>query len=287
MYLFKTVPDLQAYLRPYREKRRVIGFVPTMGALHEGHLSLVEQSLERSQCTVCSIFVNPTQFNESSDLEQYPRHPERDLQLLYEAGCQAVFMPEVAEIYPDGTSAGSMEQLDFGGLDRVMEGAHRPGHFEGVAQVVKRLIDIVGPDLMFMGEKDYQQLLIVRRMVQQLELPVEVVGCAIVREADGLAMSSRNQRLNAAARAQAPAIYQALLQAAEAASEHSAADIRQMGTKALSDAGLEPEYFELADADTLQPVHALQEAEQVRAFAAAWAGGIRLIDNLPVKGGPA
>ncbi|HKK78418.1 MAG TPA: pantoate--beta-alanine ligase [Phaeodactylibacter sp.] len=284
MYIFKKVSDLNWHLQAYRDKKRPVGFVPTMGALHQGHLSLVKRSLADNPCTVCSIFVNPTQFNESTDLAKYPRSPERDLYLLHEAGCDVVFMPTVAEVYPGGLESDSTVQLDFGPLVRVMEGAHRPGHFDGVAQVVKRLIDIVQPDRMYMGEKDYQQLLIVRSMVQQLGLPVEVVGCPIVREADGLAMSSRNQRLTAEQRQQAAVISDVLRQAVQWAAVHTPQEVEQKALRALEEAGLKPEYFTLADPVELSPIdHFPEKEEAVMAFVAAWAGEIRLIDNGLVK----
>ncbi|NBC06165.1 MAG: pantoate--beta-alanine ligase [Bacteroidetes bacterium] len=286
MYIFKTAKDLNRHLQIYRDKKRPVGFVPTMGALHQGHLSLVKRSLADNPCTVCSIFVNPTQFNESSDLAKYPRSPERDLELLHNVGCDVVFMPAVAEVYPKGLQFEDTAQLDFGSLAKVMEGAHRPGHFDGVAQVVKRLIDIVQPDRMYMGQKDYQQLLIVRSMVQQLALPVEVVACPIVREADGLAMSSRNQRLTAEQRQQAAAISDVLRQAAQWAAVHTPEEVAQKALRALEEAGLEPEYFTLADPVDLSPVHRFSEEEEaVMAFVAARAGEIRLIDNGLVKKG--
>ena len=283
MYVFKTANGLNHYLQAYRDKKRPVGFVPTMGALHQGHLSLVERSLEDNPCTVCSIFVNPTQFDEPSDLERYPRSPERDLELLYQTGCEVVFMPPVAEVYPDGQPQSRTAQLDFGALARIMEGAQRPGHFDGVAEVVKRLIDIVQPDRMYMGEKDYQQLLIVRSMVQQLQLPVEVVGCPIVRESDGLAMSSRNQRLSAEQRQQAAAISEVLRKAAHWAASSSPEQVEQKAMQALEEAGLQPEYFTLVNAKDLSAIDHFPKKGKVMAFVAARAGDVRLIDNSPVK----
>lgn len=286
MYLFKSVRDLNAYLEPYRDKNRSIGFVPTMGALHEGHLSLVRRSLEESQSTVCSIFVNPTQFNEPNDLKHYPRSPESDLEMLYQVGCQAVFMPTVEEVYPNGQAPGSTQQLDFGPLATVLEGAHRPGHFRGVAQVVKRLLDIVKPDRLFMGEKDYQQLLIVREMVRQTGISTEVIGCPTVREADGLAMSSRNQRLSPKQREQAAAIYRTLQQAADWATQLPPRKVEEKAMASLREAGLNPEYFELAETRQLKQVEDVQTSDEVLALAAARIGGIRLIDNYLLKGNP-
>jgi len=283
MYLFKKVSDLEAFLGPYRQKRRTIGFVPTMGALHNGHLSLIRASHEQASCTVASIFVNPTQFNEASDLEKYPRTPAQDLRLLYQAGCQAVFMPPVEEVYPPNEQQ-SMD-VDFGVLTTVMEGAHRPGHFDGVAQVVKRLLDIVQPTHLYMGQKDYQQVIVVRRMVDALAIDTEVVMCPIVREEDGLAMSSRNVRLDKESRQKAPAIYQALQEArAMLQRGESVQTIQRKSLDALSAAGLKPEYFELADAHSLQLVEDTAKVEAIVACTAAWAGDIRLIDNRMLKG---
>lgn len=284
MYLFKSVADLQAYLKPQRDKNRSIGFVPTMGALHEGHLSLLRRSLAESQCTVCSIFVNPTQFNDPSDLEQYPHSPESDLERLYQTGCPVVFMPTVAEVYPNGKAPADTQKLDFGSLATVMEGAHRPGHFQGVAQVVKRLLDIVQPDFLFMGEKDYQQLLIVREMVRQTGIPTEVIGCPTVREADGLAMSSRNQRLSPQQRQQAALIYRTLQQAAAWVKNWPPREVEAKAMSQLKEAGLEPEYFELAEARSLQRVEDVQNADTVLALVAARVGDVRLIDNYLLKG---
>ena len=252
-----------------------------MGALHQGHASLVRQSAKETNCTVCSIFVNPTQFNEFGDLAKYPRTPEKDIVLLIEAGCSALFMPDVAEMYPDGEQ--SALNLNFGYLSHPMEGAFRPGHFIGVAQVVKRLLDIVQPDQLFMGQKDYQQFAIVQHMLGELHLPVKLTMCTTIREADGLAMSSRNMRLTPEQRAIAPIIYQTLNQAkANMHSEWTEA-LKSAAMKALSAAGMEPEYFEIVDGKTLQPVTIFEDHEMVVACAAVRVGEVRLIDNLVMK----
>ncbi|MCB0585477.1 MAG: pantoate--beta-alanine ligase [Phaeodactylibacter sp.] len=282
MYLFKKISTLRQFLEHYRNKNRLIGFVPTMGALHEGHLSLVRQSLETTQCTVCSIFVNPTQFNESTDLEKYPRTPAKDLTMLYEVGCHAVFMPSAEEVYPPGLD--TSVNLDFGALAQPMEGRFRPGHFHGVAQVVKRLLDIVEPGRLFMGQKDYQQFLIIRYMAEALSLPTEVVMCPIVREKNGLAMSSRNQRLSPEQREQAAALYQALRHASRWAEEFPPREVERKALEQLHQPGLEPEYFQLVDGNTLQPVEDYESPASIIACAALWTGGVRLIDNLILKG---
>ena len=281
MYLFKKTQALRQFLETYRSKNRSIGFVPTMGALHEGHLSLVRQSLESTQCTVCSIFVNPTQFNEASDLEKYPRTPSQDLTMLYKAGCHVVFMPSPEEVYPTGLD--TRIKLDFKGLDQPMEGRFRPGHFDGVAQVVKRLLDIVEPDKLFMGQKDYQQFLIVQHMARTLSIPTEVVMSPIVREKSGLAMSSRNQRLGPEQREQAAALHQTLLQVEKWMAEFPPREVEQMALQALQQPGLEPEYFQLVDGQTLQPVSDYESPAAIVACAAIWVGGVRLIDNLILK----
>ena len=281
MYLFKKISGLRQFLESYRSKNRAIGFVPTMGALHKGHLSLIEQSLASTQCTVGSIFVNPTQFNEAADLEKYPRAPAQDLAMLYKAGCHAVFMPSPEEVYPQGLD--TSVALDFGALSKPMEGKFRPGHFDGVAQVVKRLLDIVEPDKLFMGQKDYQQYLIVRHMTQALSLPTEVVVCPIVREKNGLAMSSRNERLSPEQREQAAALYQTLQQVEKWMGKHPPREVEQMALQALQQPGLEPEYFQLVDGQTLQPVSDYESPAAIVACAAIWVGGVRLIDNMILK----
>ncbi len=285
MRVFKTVTALQQWLAQQRRKGKTIGFAPTMGALHEGHLSLVRAAEAAGDVPVVSIFVNPTQFNDPEDLRKYPRMPEQDKALLEQTGCQALFMPEVEEIYPPGQDL--TLRLDFGHLTRVMEGLFRPGHFEGMATVVKRLLDIVTPHRLYMGQKDFQQLTIVRDMIRQLALPVQLVMCPTVREADGLAMSSRNLRLTPPMRAAAPAIFRVLLQAREDFATGANADtLRRRAFEQLQQAGLRPEYFEVADGYTLLPVQRASDAAFVVACVAAWAGDVRLIDNLVLQGTP-
>jgi pantoate--beta-alanine ligase len=267
-----------AGLRRELDKRNgTVGFVPTMGALHAGHLSLVERARRECDTVVVSIFVNPTQFNDPDDLLKYPRTPQADCALLEQAGTDVVLMPAVAEIYPEPDT----RRFDFGPLEQVMEGEHRPGHFNGVAQVVSRLFEIVRPDRAYFGEKDFQQLAIIREMVHRLELAVEIVGCPIRRDTDGLALSSRNVRLTPAQRAAAPRIYRTLKEAvAEVGKTDVAGLIRRATERIDADPELKTEYFTVADAATLQPVGSWDEPGEKRAFAAVWAGDVRLIDNM-------
>ncbi len=282
MLIFKEVAPLQTWLAQFRAEGRSIGFAPTMGALHQGHLELIRMAKERGDAAVASIFVNPTQFNDPKDLEKYPRMPETDAELLLQADCDALFMPPVEEVYPPGVDL--KVQLDFGPLEQVMEGVFRPGHFIGMATVVKRLLDIVQPDHLYMGQKDFQQLSIVRSMLQQLHSPIELVMCPTVREADGLAMSSRNVRLRPDMRAAAPVIYQTLLAAKAAFRTEPAEKIQARAMQQMRDAGLQPEYFELVDGLTLLPVSPGEDHSFVVACTAVFAGEVRLIDNLVLQG---
>lgn len=283
MRLFKKTETLQKHLDKLRQKGKTIGFAPTMGALHEGHLDLI-RAAKSTGCdfVFASIFVNPTQFNDPKDLEKYPRTPERDTELLISAGCDGLFMPDkLAEIYPIGRDL--TVRLDFGALDKVMEGQFRPGHFQGMATVVNRLLEIAGPCRLFMGQKDYQQLSIVRNMISQLKLPVELVMVETKREQDGLAMSSRNTRLTPEMRAAAPVIFQ-VLSTAKSEIEHKAIDlIKKQALETLTRAGLKPEYFELVDGISLQPLGTVAGADFIVACLAAWAGEVRLIDNMVMK----
>lgn len=278
MYLFKRESSLKKYLAFQRSFGNTIGFAPTMGALHQGHLALIEQSKKESDCTVCSIFVNPTQFNKSDDLALYPRTPAKDLALLEKVGCDVLFFPDVTDIYPE--SGIETIPVELGNLADVMEGAHRPGHFEGVVQVVQRLLQIVTPDQLYMGEKDFQQLTIIRSMVEQLALDTAVVGVPIIREPDGLAMSSRNVRLNAEERQIAPKIYAVLQQAKSMISRYNLKEIQTFAMEQLTKVGFKPEYFEIVDRSSLQPLQSVEGSKGVVACTAVWLGNVRLIDNL-------
>lgn len=284
MLIFKKVADLQGWVDAKRQAGQAIGFAPTMGALHQGHLELIRMAKHRGDIVVASIFVNPTQFNDPKDLEKYPRMPEQDATLLLSADCDVLFIPSVEEVYPPGLDLAV--RLDFGPLERVMEGVFRPGHFSGMATVVKRLLDIVQPHHLYMGQKDFQQLSIVRSMLQQLHSPIELVMCPTVREADGLAMSSRNVRLNPEMRAAAPVIYQSLLAARKAFPTEAAENIQTRALQQMRDAGLQPEYFELVDGFTLLPVAQRENSLFVVACTAVFAGDVRLIDNLVIQENP-
>lgn len=266
-----------------RGHHRKVGFVPTMGALHAGHLSLIQQSLAVNHFTICSIFVNPTQFNDAADLKKYPRTPARDIELLAASGCDVLFLPAVEEIYPKDLDP--TVSVELGLLDRVLEGQFRPGHFAGVVQVVHRLLQLVQPDRLYMGQKDYQQFRIIREMIRQLELPVELVMVGIEREADGLARSSRNLHLSPEDRRIAPVIYQTLLKIKQYWMEKEVEEWKSWGSRQLEKAGLKPEYFEIIDGHSLQPIHAFGDADFVLTCTAAWAGEVRLIDNIIIKEG--
>ncbi len=251
-----------------------------MGALHAGHLSLVDRARRENGKVVCSIFVNPLQFNKTEDLETYPRTLERDLALLKEAGCDAVFCPSTQEMYPEKMS----KRYDFGELDQVMEGSHRPGHFNGVAIVVNLLLEIVRPHRAYFGLKDYQQLRIVRRMAEMEGHSTEIIACETVREADGLAMSSRNVRLSKDQRREASTIYKALVRARQLYPHKDPAAIKQEAISLINASPrLEVEYFEIVDAITLQPLERSSEGSPAIACTAVYAGEVRLIDNLSLN----
>ncbi|WP_107822037.1 pantoate--beta-alanine ligase [Mangrovibacterium marinum] len=277
MLVIKNISDLQSLIRAQKEAGKTIGFVPTMGALHAGHLSLVEEAGRQTDFVVVSIFVNPTQFNDPSDLEKYPRTLEADCQLLEASPCQAVFAPDVATIYPEPDS----RQFNFGELEQVMEGRFRPGHFNGVAQVVSKLLGMVTPNKAFFGQKDFQQLVIVKAMVKQLTLPVEIIACPIVREASGLAMSSRNERLTAEQRENAAVIYQTLCEARNQVPGQSVESIKKMVVETINaNPFLETEYFEIVNDNDLKPVRNWDEPVNKVACIAVFCGTVRLIDNL-------
>ena len=282
MKVFKKIVDLQNALFDERKQGKEIGLVPTMGALHEGHASLVKRSVSENGVTVVSVFVNPTQFNDKNDLKNYPRDLEADCRLLEECGADYVLAPEVEEMYPTPDT----RHFEFPPVSTVMEGAHRPGHFNGVCQVVSRLFYIVRPDKAYFGEKDWQQIAVVKAMVRQLGLGVEIVECPIVRDADGLARSSRNSLLAPDERAIAPAIYKALKDSLTYAKMHS---LKETHDKVVSDInkvdGLDVEYFSIVDGNTLQDVAEWEDSPYVVGCITVYCGKtpIRLIDHIKYK----
>ncbi len=278
MKVVNRVADLNAALASC--PREGVGFVPTMGALHAGHRSLVERARKENETVVVSVFVNPTQFNDKNDLKNYPRTPEADCKVLEAAGADIVFMPSVEDIYPEPDT----RLFDFGLIDKVMEGATRPGHFNGVAQVVSRLFDLVKPRRAYFGEKDFQQIAVIKAMVKQLSLDVEIVECAIVRGEDGLALSSRNELLSAEHRKAAPHIYATISRAQELMQTMTPAELtRWMVENIDANPLLRTIYFEAVDALTMQRVERWSDAERIQGCCAVQAGEIRLIDNIRIK----
>ena len=280
MDIIKTVTELKNWLDECRKVGKSVGFVPTMGALHKGHGDLVNYSVRENDITVVSIFVNPTQFNNSDDLDLYPRTPEKDYDLLNGLGVDVVFYPSVSEIYPKPDN----RVFDFDGLDKVMEGEYRPGHFNGVAQVVSKLFNIVLPDKAYFGEKDFQQLAIVKQMVKQLNMAVEIIGIPIVREQSGLAMSSRNQRLTEEEKMTASAIYRVLKESVSMITEYSPEIISSRVVEELNSIpGLRVEYFSIVDSVSLETVTSWNSAESIVGCIAVFCGDVRLIDNIRYK----
>ena len=275
------VPNLIDLVQRNRKNGVSIGFVPTMGALHKGHLSLVRKAKKENDLVIVSIFVNPTQFNDKKDLEKYPRTLESDISLLLTARADVVFTPASSEIYPEGDQKGN--DIDLGGLDSYMEGAFRPGHFKGVAQVVKRLLDIVTPDRLYMGQKDFQQFTIIAHMIRTLKIQTDLVVCRILREANGLAMSSRNERLTKETREKAGLIYKTLQSVKKYQNTKSVKELEDYGMKRLNIAPFIPEYFTICDGNTLKPIQNINDTSYAVACVAVWGDGIRLIDNIILK----
>ncbi|MGB3183151.1 MAG: pantoate--beta-alanine ligase [Cyclobacteriaceae bacterium] len=281
MKVITHIEALREYLNSVRKNDKSVGFVPTMGALHEGHLTLVRKSVKKNDLTVCSIYVNPAQFNDPGDLEKYPRSLQSDCLMLEEAGCNVVFAPDTSEVYPGKT----VTSLSFGYLEDVLEGKFRPGHFKGVGLIVSKLFHMVQPHRAYFGQKDYQQFAIIQKLTRDLDFPVELVRVPIVREEDGLAMSSRNMRLSSAERAVAPVFYEALKKAEKMLLEN--ADVAAV-QQAICDMirqkeGAALEYFAIADPETLMPVSNETVGSQVVLCVAGYVGNIRLIDNLIVS----
>ena len=280
MEIVHTIKDLQAALAVLRAQGKTVGLVPTMGALHAGHASLVKRCVAENDAAVVSVFVNPTQFNDKNDLAKYPRTLEADCSFLEQCGAAFAFAPSVEEMYPEPDT----RQFSYAPLDTVMEGKFRPGHFNGVCQIVSKLFEAVKPDRAYFGEKDFQQLAIIREMVRQLKFPLEIVGCPIVREEDGLALSSRNARLSAEERQQALKISQTLFASRDFAKTHTVAETQKFVEDAIEAApGLRLEYFELVDGNTLQKIANWEDTQYAVGCITVFCGEVRLIDNIKYK----
>ncbi len=276
MEIFRTRAEVRKYLEQSKPDGRSVGFVPTMGALHQGHLSLIDAARTKADIVVCSIFVNPTQFNDKNDLANYPRPIEEDIQKLRETNCDVLFLPEVDEMY----NSADKWHIELDNLDNILEGEIRPGHYQGVTQIVKKLFDIVSPDYAFFGQKDFQQFVVISYMVRKLGIDVQLIMCPIVRENDGLAMSSRNVYLSMEDRKHALSLFKSLTKAKADFDNLSIQQLKQNAMDYLSNAaGIKIEYFEVYNADTFEPV-TTKNAENIIALVAARVGKIRIIDNM-------
>jgi pantoate--beta-alanine ligase len=279
MIIFKYAGDLNRYIQQQKNAGKQIGFVPTMGALHNGHIALIERAAQDSDITVCSIFVNPTQFNNPGDYQHYPNTIEKDILQLERAGTHALFLPSIQEMYPNGTTG--LEHYDLGYLETLLEGKYRPSHFQGVCQIMNRLLNMVQPHKLFMGQKDYQQCLVVSRLLQLMAMPTQLITCPTIRESDGLAMSSRNLRLPPDDRKKAISIYESLLLIKEQCRKKADwAAIKPQAEELLTSRGFKIDYVELADGDTLQLVDFCRSSNPRVALIAAFLGEVRLIDNM-------
>jgi pantoate--beta-alanine ligase len=279
MKILSKINEIRDYIASLKRQKLSLGFVPTMGALHQGHLSLIEKASSENKITICSIFINPIQFNNKEDLDKYPVQSGKDIDLLGQSVCDMVFIPTVAEMYPEPVN----DDYDFGMLDKVMEGASRAGHFDGVAIVIKRLFEIVQPDKAYFGEKDFQQLQIIRHLVKTQNIPVDIISCPIIREPDGLAMSSRNMRLSSKERIIAPQIYRTLQFCSINATDKTVERVKSTFISAISSySEFNIDYFEIADENTLQPISNWTESKNPRAFVAVFLGNVRLIDNIKI-----
>lgn len=279
MNVYNFIVDIQRFVEEKHNLGLKVGFVPTMGALHEGHISLINRAKKENDIVVCSVFVNPIQFNNPADLEKYPRTPEKDIEKLEQAGCDAVFMPTAEEMYPNKVE----DHYDFGDIEHVMEGACRPGHFNGVAIVVRKLFEIVNPNKAYFGEKDFQQLAIIKKMVRDLNMNLEIVPCPIVREIDGLAMSSRNVRLNEAERAIAPKIFATLNDSITKKDAMSPSEMKKYTLDKYAEIKeFDVEYVEITDETNLKSLENWNECDHARIFVALQLGPVRLIDNVRI-----
>lgn len=279
--VFKTKEALKAYLKPLKASGKKIALVPTMGALHNGHISLIKLAQENADVIICSIFVNPTQFTDPKDLEKYPRPIEHDLAMLNDAGCNGVFMPNVTEMYPAG--ADENWHIDLGKAEFLLEGEFRKGHYQGVTQIVKKLFDAVEPDLAMFGQKDFQQVLMIKNMLAHFELPINIITCPIIREDDGLAMSSRNIHLSETDRKNALVLSKSLQFVADNFTKYSLEELEEKAKSLYNNIeGVTLDYFTIADGNTLEPANSKDENSLV-ALVAAQVGTTRLIDNIIIK----
>jgi pantoate--beta-alanine ligase len=283
MIIFKKAADLRHYLAEQKKRKRSVGFAPTMGALHQGHISLLEASKKDNDVTVSSIFINPAQFNDPTDFEKYPVTIEKDIYILEKAGCDILFLPSVREIYPDGLT--NHKQYDLGQLETLLEGKFRPGHFQGVCMVVERLLNIVGPGKLYLGQKDYQQCMVIKRLIQLMGIEKDtiLVVCPTLREPDGLAMSSRNMRLNEEERKRAVAIYNVLTGIKNNLQPSSLINLINKAVEELVVKGFRVDYVEIADAITLEPVTEWDGRQKLVALVAAFNNQVRLIDNMLIN----
>lgn len=279
MEIFKTQKELRNYLEKPRAEHKKIALVPTMGALHEGHLSLIQQAQQRADIVVCSIFVNPTQFNDPKDLEKYPRPIEQDIDLLQKQGCDVLFQPTVEEMYPDPEE---QWHIDLGRLDQIWEGAQRPGHFQGVTQIVYKLFTLVNPDIACFGQKDFQQVMVIQRLIEIKNLNIQLVICPITRSEEGLALSSRNTRLSEQGKKKALILYRTLSAVKQAFQENIALDkIQQLAENMIAaERDVDLEYFAISETRTLERADSIEPGKQYVAHIVAWIEGVRLIDNM-------
>ena len=283
MILFKKSTDLRKYLDSQTKKQDTVGFVPTMGALHEGHLSLIKMSKKENQITVCSIFINPAQFNDPVDFKNYPETIEKDIALLDSVLCNILFLPDVEEVYPDGLNI--TKHYDLGTLETILEGKYRPGHFQGVCKVVHRLLEIVKPTRLYIGQKDYQQCKVITRLLELIknEIELEIIICPTLREKDGLAMSSRNLRLNSEERKMAKMIYDTLSSIRNDIVPGKLEALKEKSYRVLHEAGFKIDYLEIADANTLETIDSWDGFHKIVTLIAASIGNVRLIDNMMIN----
>ena len=281
MIILKSAKEVARFISEKHKNGAIIGFAPTMGALHQGHLSLLEKSKQQADITVSSIFVNPTQFNNASDFEKYPVTLETDIDMLEAGGCDLLFLPPVTEIYPDGTA--TLRKYDLGFLESVLEGKYRPGHFQGVCQVVDRLLNIVQPNLLFLGQKDYQQCMVIRKMIEGIKSKTQIIVCPTLREASGLAMSSRNLRLNENEKEKASKIYETLSFIKQEIRPGYLEDLKERARQYLTIEGFKVDYVEIADSTTLEPQTIWDGNIHLVALAAAFLNEVRLIDNISLQ----